>query len=436
MFYKPSVKIRIAIDCSLLGMGYVNVKARTGIFRAFDQTLSSLLERQDIEFDLVGLNNETSPWYRRSTQIYLQDNKLKFRESELISTNAFERLLDIPISVQKKALGYFSSMPLMRKMAVAMQFPFDWLLNSFSKSKINLSQCQVYHSPYFPLPKELKGFPIARIITIYDLTPIHYPQLCSDRTITQFHRILKSIDYHHDWVICISEATKQDFCTYTGMNENRVFVVPLAASGMFKPVPHSDESLSLSSHPLSNKPYLLSLATLEPRKNLDFLITGFLRFLREQPNLDINLVLVGASGWKNKRIFEAISQFPDLQDHIIFTGFLPDQDLISIYNGALGFVYPSLHEGFGLPPLEAMQCGVPVITSNTSSLPEVVGDAGIMIDPKDEDALCQAMLALINNQTLRTELSHKGLDRAKQFSWAKCAEQTVNVYRIAAENLP
>jgi glycosyltransferase involved in cell wall biosynthesis len=426
---------KVAIDCSLLGMGYVNVKARTGIFRAFDQTLASLLEQQNIELKLVGLNDETSPWYRRSTQIYLQENKLKFRGSELAPTNSFERFLDIPISVQKKALNYLSRQPLMRKMAVAMQFPFDWLFNSFLNIEINLNQFQVYHSPYFPLPKAFKEFPIARVITIYDLTPIHYPQLCSSRTIKQFHRILQSIDYRHDWVICISEATKQDFCTYTGINQNRVFVVPLAASGMFKPIPHSDESLSQSSHhPLSNKPYLLSLATLEPRKNLDFLITGFLRLLREKPNLDINLVLVGGSGWKNQRIFEVMSQFPDLKDHIIFTGFLPDQDLISIYNGALGFVYPSLHEGFGLPPLEAMQCGVPVITSNTSSLPEVVGDAGIMIAPTDKDALCQAMLNLINNQALRAELAQKGLDRAKQFSWEKCAEKTVEVYRIAAEN--
>lgn len=100
----------------------------------------------------------------------------------------------------------------------------------------------------------------------------------------------------------------------------------------------------------------------------------------------------------------------------------------------MAFLYPSLYEGFGLPPLEAMQCGVPVITSNTSSLPEVVGDAGLMIDPTDEDALCQAILNLVNNSSLRAELADKSLERARQFSWARCAEQTVDVYRIAAEN--
>lgn len=429
-----NTEIRAAIDCSLLGMGYINMKARTGIFRAFNQTLLALLDRQDFEPDLIGFNAETSPWYRRGAQIYLQESEDKLRESMLSYSNVSERFLDIPIHFQKKALGYFSSIPLMRKMIVAMQFPFDWIFNSL-KVEIDLSQCQVYHSPYFPLPKELKVSSIARVITIYDLTPIHHPELCSGRTIKQFHRILHSIDYRYDWVICISEATKQDFCAYTGMNANRVFVVPLAAADIFKPMPYSDKILLDLSHcSLNQKPYLLSLSTLEPRKNLDFLINCFLRLLREQSSLDVNLVLVGTNGWKNKGIFEIVNKFPDLQDHIIFTGFLPDQDLGSIYNGALGFVYPSLHEGFGLPPLEAMQCGVPVITSNTSSLPEVVGDAGIMIDPTDEDALCQAMLDLINNQALRTELSQKGLERAKQFSWAKCAEQTVNVYRIAAEN--
>lgn len=430
-----NAEIRAAIDCSILGMGYVNLKARTGIFRSFDQSLPHLLDQQNTELRLIGFNDETSPWYRRSTQIYLQKNEIKFRGSTLSLTNSPESLLDIPIYIQKKALDYFPSMPLMRKMFVTMQFPFDWVLRSFLKADVDLRRCQVYHSPYFPLPKELKEFSIARIITIYDLTPIHYPQLCSDRTIKQFHRILSSIDHHHDWVICISEATKQDFCTYTKMNGNRVFVVPLAAADIFKPMPYSDEALLQSNrYNLNKKPYLLSLSTLEPRKNLDFLITCFLRLMREQPSLDINLVLVGTNGWKNKRIFEVISRFPDLQDHIIFTGFLPDQDLVSIYNGALGFVYPSFHEGFGLPPLEALQCGVPVITSNTSSLPEVVGDAGIMIDPTDEDALCQAMLNLINDGALRAELSQKGLERAKQFSWAKCAETTVEVYRIAAEN--
>jgi glycosyltransferase involved in cell wall biosynthesis len=117
---------------------------------------------------------------------------------------------------------------------------------------------------------------------------------------------------------------------------------------------------------------------------------------------------------------------------VIFTGYIPDHDLSAIYSGALAFVYPSLYEGFGLPPLEAMQCGTPVITSNTSSLPEVVCDAGLMINPSSRDDLCQAMLNLINQNNLRMELSQKGIERAKQFSWTKCADQTIILYKQIA----
>jgi glycosyltransferase involved in cell wall biosynthesis len=141
---------------------------------------------------------------------------------------------------------------------------------------------------------------------------------------------------------------------------------------------------------------------------------------------------VGVSGWKNNDIFKTAQETPILKNRIIFTGYIPDEDLSAIYSGATAFIYPSLYEGFGLPPLEAMQCGTPVITSNTSSLPEVVGDAGIMINPTDEDALCQAILTIIQDSQLRKTLSEKGRERAQQFSWAKCAEETVKVYQIAA----
>ncbi len=130
-------------------------------------------------------------------------------------------------------------------------------------------------------------------------------------------------------------------------------------------------------------------------------------------------------------IFQTVQSNSLLKNHVIFAGYIPDHDLSAIYSGALAFVYPSLYEGFGLPPLEAMQCGTPVITSNTSSLPEVVGDAGLMINPTNRDDLCQAMLNLINNSKLRNQLSQKGIDRATQFSWSKCATETIKVYETA-----
>ena len=147
----------------------------------------------------------------------------------------------------------------------------------------------------------------------------------------------------------------------------------------------------------------------------------------------LNLVLVGTKGWDFDRIFKEIEGAKELSGRIITTGFVPDGDLAPLYSAAMMFVYPSLYEGFGLPPLEAMQCGVPVVTSNTSSLPEVVGDAGIMVSPKDGEALSQAMLDLYRDGKKRTALSAQGLLRSKLFSWKKCADQTVEAYRRAIQ---
>ena len=136
----------------------------------------------------------------------------------------------------------------------------------------------------------------------------------------------------------------------------------------------------------------------------------------------------------SNHLYKEIFSDPILKNRIVFTGFIPDKYLSAIYSGALAFIYPSLYEGFGLPPLEAMQCGTPVITSNTSSLPEVVGDAGIMINPKDGDALCQAMIDIVKNNKLRNHLSKKGIERTKLFSWKKCADETIKAYRSALNN--
>jgi glycosyltransferase involved in cell wall biosynthesis len=144
---------------------------------------------------------------------------------------------------------------------------------------------------------------------------------------------------------------------------------------------------------------------------------------------------VGTLGWSYERIFQSLpSTSESLRSRVILTGYVPDEDLSAIYSGASVFVYPSLYEGFGLPPLEAMQCGVPVITSNTSSLPEVVGTAGILIDPQQGDELCQALLKVLSSAELQAQMSQKSLEQADRFSWEQCVEQTALIYRTALNN--
>ena len=186
-----------------------------------------------------------------------------------------------------------------------------------------------------------------------------------------------------------------------------------------------------SKYRIPDTPYILSLGTLEPRKNIDTLIKGFARLVQEQNLKDLHLVLVGTHGWQYEKIFDEISKSGSVKDRIIFTGYVDDADLAALYSAALVFVYPSFYEGFGLPPLEAMQCGTPVITSNTSSLPEVVGDAGIMLDPKDTDGLCHSIFEIYGQSALRESMSRKSSEQAKKFSWEKCIQETIDVYKTA-----
>jgi glycosyltransferase involved in cell wall biosynthesis len=179
---------------------------------------------------------------------------------------------------------------------------------------------------------------------------------------------------------------------------------------------------------------VLSLCTLEPRKNLARLVTAFSR-LADNPSLgDVRLVLVGALGWKTESLMETIRTVGIPRDRLVLSGHVPDEDLSALLTGASVFAYPSLYEGFGLPVLEAMQCGAPVVTSNTSSLPEVVGDAAVCIDPTDEDALAQAMTDVLLDSTLAAGLRRRGLERARTFTWRRTVDETVAAYDVMLAN--
>ena len=429
--------MNVLYDLSVAGLGYTNPKARTGVFRVVETLFLELAKQSEVKLNTIALNAQSSLWNAASTQLYLQ--KCQPQLQHLFQPFYSSRLhLDpfyhLSVEGQRSLIHVsFRYNPLLYKAAIASQIPTRLVAKFDQKLCLDSKAFDLYHSPFFPLPnpKVLGGIP--RILTIYDMIPVLNPQLFTAKIHKTFIATLNSINCDRDWIICISEHTKQDFCNYTGMSSDRVFVTPLAAANHFYPVSDSQIiSSKLQRYDIPSRPYLLSLATLEPRKNLSFLIRCFGKLINEDPTLDLQLVLVGVSGWKNTDIFQAAQQNPQLQSRIIFTGYLPDVDLSAIYSGATAFVYPSLYEGFGLPPLEAMQCGTPVITSNTSSLPEVVGDAGILIDPKQEDELCHAILQVVQNSELRADLALRSLERARQFSWAKCAAETVEVYKIAA----
>ncbi|MBA2749942.1 MAG: glycosyltransferase family 4 protein [Tatlockia sp.] len=429
--------MKVAYDISILGAGYLNPKARTGIFRVVESLFLEIAMQSNVELRVIALNKKSNLWDEISANLYLDNFNFELKQyfdscyySKLSLNNVYLSTIKLyRLLIQFSVQNY----PLIYKSAQALKVLIDLVASIDINVKNITNKYDLYHSCYYPLPASDILGSTPKILTIYDLIPILFPNLVTFQAKNQFTKTINSIDIKKDWVICISQHTKNDFCQYTGMAQERVFVTPLAASKNFYPIHEiSIIKTALKIYNIPESPYLLSLSTLEPRKNLTLLIKCFCELIIENPNLDLNLVLVGVSGWKNKDIFEIANKYPHLKPRIIFTGYIPDSDLSAIYSGAIAFVYPSLYEGFGLPPLEAMQCGIPVITSNTSSLPEVVGNAGITIDPQQSDELCQAMLDVVNNSKLRAQMSLLSLEQASKFSWKKCAEQTVEVYKIAA----
>ncbi len=292
---------------------------------------------------------------------------------------------------------------------------------------------QIFHTTHAPVPASARDFPhLAIVQTIYDMIPFTMPETLPESYGVYYRDIVARLR-PTDTIITISQSAKNDICDIAKFDPNRVHITPLAADkNQFYPVRDAKKRGQIrANYQIPDAPYLLSVCTFEPRKNLRQTVRAFVKLLEEQPELEINLVLAGGNGWKFEPILSEIAGASRFKDRIIVTGYVAETDLAALYSGALAFVYPSLYEGFGLPPLEAMSCGVPVICSNGSSLPEVVGDAGILLDPTDLDALCAAMLEMSLNSGRREELSAQSLARAGHFSWEKCAEATIRAYEAA-----
>jgi glycosyltransferase involved in cell wall biosynthesis len=282
------------------------------------------------------------------------------------------------------------------------------------------------HAPAFVVPL-LTTCPT--VVTVHDLSFIHFPQ-----AFRPWNRLYLS--FFTAWsvrkarrVVAVSESTRQDVISCFGLPAERVEVVHNGVGDRFRPLPAAEiESFRLR-RGLPGK-LILFIGTLEPRKNLETLIKAYAHLLaRYQSSSDApKLVIGGAKGWYYERVFAAVEEL-ELTRHVIFPGFIAQEELPWWYGAARLFVYPSYYEGFGLPVLEAMRCGVPVITGNVSAPSEVVGDAGLLVEPMDVEELAEAMYRLLQDATLREELRQLGLERATDFSWERTARETASVYR-------
>jgi glycosyltransferase involved in cell wall biosynthesis len=292
-----------------------------------------------------------------------------------------------------------------------------------------------YYEKYLGFPDIIHGtdhvvYPCAKslkVMTIHDLTYIKYPSFVNWIVRSYTHRIRQCLKWT-DLVITISESSKKDIIEYFQVKPEKIYVTPLASR--YNADYLSAENISLIEKQVKyyfSQPYLLFVSTIEPRKNINAVILAF-NFLKTKYKIEHQLILIGKKGWKYEQIFTAIEN-SHWKNQIHHLDYLSDELVALFYSKADVFVYPSYYEGFGLPVLEAMTLGTPVVTSNSSSIPEVTGDAAILIDPNDPIQLAEAILQVISDSQLRQDLIEKGKARAKLFSWERTAKETLKAYR-------
>ncbi|MDD3706175.1 MAG: glycosyltransferase family 1 protein [Clostridiaceae bacterium] len=279
------------------------------------------------------------------------------------------------------------------------------------------------------LPQYPKG---VKVITLHDLIPYIMPETVDrphlDYTLKYTSYILENISH----VITVSYHSKSDIQRYFGIDDNKITVTHLAADPIFKPLDRDNAKKVIFNKYGVDKKYILYLGGFSKRKNIARLIRAFKKVVIEKEEI-INLLILGEHSRSFKSLWQLTEEL-ELCDYVKFLNFVPTADLPYFYNGAELFAYPSLYEGFGLPPLEAMQCGIPVITSDVSSIPEIVGDAALLTDPYSIDSISDSMLKLLTDGDEWHKYSLMGIEKAKEYSWLKTASETLGVYEKCIKN--
>lgn len=419
--------MRIGIDI------HISRFSKTGLYTYVSNLISYLAKARSVES--ISLFLYGFPWMKEPEQVYsmMSENSLaqiKYLWPEIplktFSRGKKRRTQSLANLIDKKVI-----FPIWKELMI----PRSRVSLYASKllSAINLGQelqaedIDVFHHPaglVFPLEVS------ANVMTISDLIPLKVPYYCVGAN-DWFGDSFKAAD-KVEIIITYSEYVKYEVMETLKMPEDRIRVVPLAAHNQYRSI--KDMSLiesKLSEYGILTQPYILYIGSLEGRKNLVRLIEAFYMLKKEAPQIPHQLILVGPKSWMHELVFEAIDNL-DLQSDVKWLGYVAFEDLPFLLNGADLFVFPSLYEGFGLPPLEAMSCGVPVACSRATSLPEVVGDAGLMFNPYSVKEIAEVMYKALTDDCLRRKLVEKGLQRATKFTWEKTSELTLNAYKEAS----
>lgn len=313
--------------------------------------------------------------------------------------------------------------------------PIDesWLYRLWYRARLPLpvqmvtGKLDLFHSPDFVLPPVAGNIPT--LLTVHDLSFVHYPHVYEERLVTYLNKVVPWSVKRATHILADSQATKDDLVRIYDTPDEKVSVLYSGVSDDFQPV-SSDKKLAAvrKKYHLGSKPFVLTVGTVQPRKNYEMLVRAFAKL-----DSDVTLAIAGGKGWLERGLSAEIATH-NLQKRVKLLGFVDDADLPALYSAATLFVMPSLYEGFGIPILEAMACGVPIISSDSSSLPEVVGDAGILLPSDDETAWMTAMRDLLHDASRRANMVGKGAIRAHKFTWQRAAIQLQSIYQNLLQN--
>lgn len=412
-------KIKMIFDAYVLGEATHAQSARSGIFFTTLNILEEFSKNPNMDIAIYSSNNNVLYEIEESLKQYFPDNQFTHLYKELSTSLEYKKS-----ELKSKYRIKKSKLTKLKLLFISI------LINLSGKKHLNykelLKYYNVYFSPVYGIPENIKETKSLKKYTmLYDTIPVMYPQYfgtdMENYWFTKFGKTLNSEDYYFS----ISENTRQDFIKhFPKINPNKVTTTLLACSENFKPQKERTFAALEKYNLPTNKKYIFSLCTLEPRKNLIRAATSFIKFVQKN-NINDMVYILGGGQWDGfiEKMEKEIPEFDKYKNIILRAGYVDDEDLAPLYSGAEWFVYTSEYEGFGLPPLEAMSCGIPVITSNNSSLPEVVGNAGIMIDYDSEEQHIKAYEDYYFNKELRDSNAKLGLAHAKTFSWKKCADK-------------
>ena len=304
-----------------------------------------------------------------------------------------------------------------------------WLYRLWYRAKLPLpvqwvtGPLDLFHSPDFVLPPVAGNIPT--LLTVHDLSFVHFPHAYTPALVTYLNQVVPWSVQRATHILADSEATKEDLVQFWHVSADKITVLYSGVGAEFEPVTEKKRLLAIrEKYQLGSAPYLFTVGTIQPRKNYQLLIRAYSQIARDWPH---NLVIAGGKGWLYDEILAEVKTHR-LEDRVLFTGFADDADLPALYSGATLFLFPSLYEGFGLPIVEAMGCGVPVVSSHASCLPEVVGQAGVLLDPHSADLWQRTIHTLLLDTSRRVKMVADGARQARHFRWQKSAEHLLSIY--------